>query len=33
MDMVMKAVMMIKFQAGLDSSTFADRFNFEAYPR
>ena len=33
MDMVMKAVMMIKFQAGLDSSTFADRFNFEAYPQ
>ena len=33
MDVMLKAMMMIKFQAGLDSSTFADRFNFEAYPQ
>ena len=33
MGVMLKAVMMIKFQAGLDSSTFADRFNFEAYPQ
>ena len=26
-----RAVMMVKFQAGLDSSTLADRFNFYAY--
>lgn len=28
-----RAIMMAKFQAGLDSSTMADRFNFEAYPQ
>lgn len=28
-----RAVMMVKFQAGLDSSTLADRFNFYAYPQ
>ena len=33
MDVMLKAVMMIKFQAGLDASTLADRFNFEAYPQ
>ncbi len=33
MDVMLKAVMMVKFQAGLDSSTLADRFNFEAYPQ
>ena len=33
MGAMLKAVMMIKFQAGLDASTFADRFNFEAYPQ
>ena len=31
MDIMLKAVIMIKFQAGLDSSTLADRFNFEGY--
>ena len=31
MDAMAKAVVMIKFQAGLDASTLADRFNFEAY--
>lgn len=31
MDVMMMAITMIKFQAGLDSSTLADRFNFEAY--
>ena len=31
MDVMLKAIIMIKFQAGLDSSTFADRFNFEGY--
>ena len=30
-DAMTKAVVMVKFQAGLDSSTLADRFNFEAY--
>ena len=33
MGVMMKAVMMVKFQAGLDASTLADRFNFEAYPQ
>ena len=33
MDAMARAVMMAKFQAGLDSSTMADRFNFEAYPQ
>ena len=33
MDAMCRAVVMIKFQAGLDSSTLADRFNFEAYPQ
>ena len=33
MNVALKAVMMIKFQAGLDASTFADRFNFEGYPQ
>ena len=33
MDIAFKAIMMIKFQAGLDASTLADRFNFEAYPQ
>ena len=28
-----KAVMLSKFHRGLDNSTFADRFNFEAYPQ
>ncbi len=28
---MLNAVMLVKFQAGLDSSTLADRFNFEAY--
>ncbi len=32
-DAMARAVMMAKFQAGLDSSTMADRFNFEAYPQ
>ena len=32
-DAMTKAVVMVKFQAGLDSSTLADRFNFEAYPQ
>ena len=31
MDIMMRAVVMVKFQAGLDASTLADRFNFEAY--
>ena len=31
MGVMFKAIIMIKFQAGLDASTFADRFNFEAY--
>ena len=31
MDAMMRAIVMVKFQAGLDSSTLADRFNFEAY--
>ena len=31
MSVMLKAIIMIKFQAGLDSSTFADRFNFEGY--
>ena len=30
-DAMARAVVMIKFQAGLDASTLADRFNFEAY--
>ncbi len=30
-DVMAKAIVMIKFQAGLDASTLADRFNFEAY--
>ncbi len=30
-DVMAKAIIMIKFQAGLDASTLADRFNFEAY--
>ena len=33
MDVTARAAMMAKFQAGLDSSTLADRFNFEAYPQ
>ena len=33
MGVMLKAVVMIKFQAGLDASTLADRFNFEAYPQ
>ncbi|MCE2498741.1 MAG: tyrosine-type recombinase/integrase [Nitrosopumilaceae archaeon] len=33
MDVMFRAIIMIKFQAGLDASTFADRFNFEAYPQ
>jgi len=33
MDVMLKAIVMIKFQAGLDASTLADRFNFEAYPQ
>ena len=28
---LLTAVLLVKFQAGLDSSTLADRFNFEAY--
>ena len=32
-DVMQKAVMMVKLQAGLDASTLADRFNFEAYPQ
>ena len=32
-DVMQKAMMMAKFQAGLDASTLADRFNFEAYPQ
>ena len=31
MDAMGRAVVMVKFQAGLDASTMADRFNFEAY--
>ena len=31
MDAMTRAVVMIKFQAGLDSSTLANRFNFEGY--
>jgi len=30
---VEKGVIICKFQAGLDNSTFSDRFNFEAYPQ
>ncbi len=30
---MMRAITLVKFQAGLDSSTLADRFNFEAYPQ
>ncbi len=30
-DLMVRAVMLVKFQAGLDSSTLADRFNFYAY--
>ena len=30
-DPMVRAVMLVKFQAGLDSSTLADRFNFYAY--
>ena len=33
MGVMLKAIMMVKFQAGLDASTFADRFNFEGYPQ
>ena len=33
MGVMFKAIIMIKFQAGLDASTLADRFNFEAYPQ
>ena len=33
MNVALEAIMMIKFQAGLDASTFADRFNFEGYPQ
>lgn len=32
-DPMVRAVMLVKFQAGLDSSTLADRFNFYAYPQ
>ena len=32
-DLMVRAVMLVKFQAGLDSSTLADRFNFYAYPQ
>ena len=32
-DVMQKAMMMAKFQAGLDAATLADRFNFEAYPQ
>lgn len=32
-DHLVRAVMLVKFQAGLDSSTLADRFNFHAYPQ
>ena len=31
MDAMGRAVVMVKFQAGLDASTMVDRFNFEAY--
>ena len=30
-DLMVRAVMLVKFQVGLDSSTLADRFNFYAY--
>lgn len=30
---VQKAVIMCKFQGGLDNATFVDRFNFEAWPQ
>ncbi len=30
---IVRAVMMIKFQSGMDSATFADRFNYDGYPR
>ena len=30
-NLMVRAVMLVKFQAGLDSSTLADRFNFYAY--
>ena len=29
----MKTVMLIKLYSGMDSSTFADRFNYEGYPQ
>ena len=32
-DLMVRAVMLVKFQAGLDASTLADRFNFYAYPQ
>ena len=32
-DLMVRAVMLVKFQAGMDSSTLADRFNFYAYPQ
>ena len=32
-DPLLRAVFLVKFQAGLDSSTLADRFNFYAYPQ
>ena len=32
-DVMQKAMMMVKFHAGLDVGTMADRFNFEAYPQ
>ena len=32
-DLMVRAVMLVKFQAGLDSSTLANRFNFYAYPQ
>ena len=31
--LVQKAVVLCKFHTGLDNSTFADRFNFEAFPQ
>ena len=33
MNAMCRAIVMVKFQAGLDSSTLADRFNFDAYPQ
>ena len=33
MDPMTRAVMLVLFQAGLDRSTLADRFNFYAYPQ